>query len=205
MSTTRTTRQPVAAIAITEDQMRAALEKYVAAKCEIDKISAIAKADVEAIKARVTVESAPHEAQLKVHQAIVVTYIEQNRQAFCAPHPRKREVYGGHKIGLQTGAPSVQLIKPTGEKGRQTEEGFIMACNASDDVLAHSFIRKIEEMDKDSILGSRRSIELAHDDDADGLAAELEQFDSKLAALGARVTQGEKAVIDLNLQPSTAS
>ena len=191
----RTTRKSLEAPVVTEAQMRSSLEAYVAARCEIDKINAHAKAEIEEVKARAGLAAAPHENVLKAHESIVVAYIESHAADFTLPHPRKIEVYGGHKIGLQLGKPTVQLIRPTGQKTKQTEEGFIAICHQTNQL---AFIRVIEEMDRDAILTARREIESREDD---ARAEALQDFDQGLAALGARVTQTEKAVIDLNLTP----
>jgi hypothetical protein len=194
---TRTTRKPVVNVIITEDQMRTALQSYVAAHCEANKIEADAKITIEAAKKAADEKLKPHNEAMKDHEAVIALYVEQHKAEFCEPHPRKKEIYGGHKIGLQTGQPGVVFIKPTGEKGKQTEEGFIMACEKDGSDLALSFLREIKEVDKDSIIGARRRLTLIEEDST----VMVEQFDIMLAELGAKIAQKENVVIDLNLQP----
>lgn len=193
---TRTTRKTTTNAIITEEQMREALRGYVQHYCEHQKIEAAAKARVEAVKLDANVKMLPHIDALDAHEAVIALYVEQHRAEFCEPHPRKKEIYGGHKIGLQTGQPSVTFIKPTGEKGRQTEEGFIERIRGTAEFEA--FVRTIEHVDKDSIITERRKY--IQSDDAD-----VAEFDNALAALGVKVSQKETVVIDLNLQPDAAA
>jgi len=193
----RTTREKIEPAKVTEEEMRAALEDYVLNYCAAAKVEAAAKQKIEKLKIEANTAMKPSLDLLARSEAVITQYVKQNREQFCEPHPRKKDIYGGHKIGLQTGQPSVTFITPTGEKGRQTEEGFIEMLRGTDEFSA--FVRTIEQMDKDAIISERRKFATAEDaEDA------LREFDAGMAALGVRVTQRESVVIDLNLQPQTA-
>ncbi len=201
---TRTTSTPVINPPVTEAEMREAFDRYVTARCELNKISADAQAKIEAIKQEAALSSAPHTTALTQSEALCLNWSNANKHRFETV--RKMEMTGGHKMGFQSCPPSVDYIKPTGGKGKQNEKGFVAACKAIGR-WARGFIRTVEEPNKEAVLTWRAAIAArvsGRSHSPARAAAILATADEKLARIGVRVQSRENFVIDLNLQPEAS-
>lgn len=187
MSTRRTTSVAPHTTVPTEAEMRLALESYIAFHLAIESAQNTAKTAIETIKAEVAETTKPLIDQRASAQTTIMRYAEAHPELF--EKRRKVEVYGGHKIGWQTGNPAVVLVRPPGAKRKQTWEGFLDACRRVGG-WAMAFLRVLEQPDKDAVLAGAR----------DGAVT-----DAQLAELGVAVAQEERFVIDLNLQPEAAA
>lgn len=175
---------------VSEQEMRDALQDYVREHCAIQKQEAAAKAKIEKIKSELLDSTADATARMNHHQTIIARYVDEHRADFTAPNPRKREIYGGHKIGLHTSPPAVEFIKLDGKK--QTEAGFIELIRDSDEFEV--FVRTTESLDKEALIAERRKWGVGETD-------HTVHFDSQLAALGVRIVSKEKIVIDVATEP----
>lgn len=192
MSNRRTTSiSPETAIP-TEAQMRTALERYIELHLQIEENENELKQAIEAMKASFAADTLPSQTQKAEQETILLRYAEAHPELFVKR--QKHEVYGGHKIGWQISPPAVVLVKQAGQKRKQTWPGFIESCKAVG-AWALALVRTVEEPDKEAVLALHRAA--AGNEDA----TELVRAESALAQLGVKVTQEERFVIDLNLQP----
>lgn len=191
----RTTSKPTDTPPPTETQMRSALEGYVNCHLALERITNQAALNIEKLKARADEQSKPHADEKALHEAVLERYAEAHPELF--EKRQKHEVYGGHKIGWHITPPAVALIRPTGEKRKQTWEGFMEACRR---IGRHIFIRSVEEPDKAEVLATHSMLKKLEEEKPSGKLAE---FERELGSIGVQVRQEERFVIDLNLQPQT--
>lgn len=193
MSTRRTTSIKTDPSAPTEAQMRTALEKYIELHLLLEENENELKQAIETLKASFAADSLPCETEKSEQETILMRYADAHPELFAKR--QKLEIYGGHKIGWHLSPPSVVLVKPAGQKRKQTWPGFIAACKALG-AWAAGLVRTVEEPDKEAVLTLHRAA-VAHED-----ATELIRCESALEQLGVRVAQEERFVIDLNLHPA---
>jgi hypothetical protein len=180
--------------------MRAAMEGYITAHLKLERIANQAATNIESIKVRAAEASKPHENEQALHETVLMRYAEAHPELF--EKRQKWEVYGGHRIGWQVGQPAVTLVRPPGEKKKQTWDGFVAACKSLGSWTLN-FIRTVEEPDKAEILATHRDhLAIA---ESSGDAEAFARLENGLAQLGVKVTQEERFVIDLNLTPDAAS
>lgn len=195
---TRTTSKPVSIPAPTEAQARAALATYIESHLQAEAIHNQAKQEIERIKKAADDKARAFEDAKSLQETTLMRYAEAHPELF--QKRQKSELYGGHKIGWQISPPAVVLMRPTGEKKKQTWDGFVDACRRAGD-WAMDFIRTKEEPAKESILFAYRIA--AEADQARGDSVCSSETAANLARLGVQVAQEERFVIDLNLQPET--
>lgn len=194
----RTTSIPSAPAIPSELQARQALADYVAALLEVEGIDNKTKKLIERAKERAAKRSRPWGERMAFAQTILHAYADGHPELF--EKRRKAEIYGGHKIGYHTDPPSVQLVRPTGEKKKQTWDGFVNACKR---IGAHwlKLIRTVEEPDKEEVLKYHREAKERSVKEKDPVI--LLDAEAQLARMGVAVVQAEKFVIELNLHPET--
>jgi phage host-nuclease inhibitor protein Gam len=191
----RTTSRPTEAPVPSEAQARASMTAYVAAHLALTDINTKANQDIEAIKTKAAADAAPHLASKEMHTTLLMQYADGNPGLF--KEARKAEIFGGHKIGYHTSPPAVTFTRPTGEKKKQTGEGFIKACKALGKHFK-TWVREKLEIDKEAVLAYHRTQKALSVEKKD--ATILAEAESALATVGVAVTQDEDFVIDLNLQ-----
>jgi len=182
----------------TAAEARDAMSTYVVAVLKEEEINNRAKQIAERLKARIARKAAKHVAAKEDSITKLMAYAEANPQLFT--ESRKAEIYGGHEIGYHTNPPAVTYARAHGEKKKQTDEGFLKALHALKGPWEKDFIRTIEEPNKAAILAARSEAAAIAASDPKHPGA-LADFDANLAAIGAKVTQGEDFVIRLNIQP----
>jgi hypothetical protein len=195
---TRTTSRKVAPEPPTESQMRTALAEYIAAHIAETGIVNQANEKIEAIKKDADDRARVHTAIKEQSVTTLMRYAEAHPELFTTL--RKIEVFGGHKIGWQTSPPAVALVKPPGEKKKQTWQGFVDACKR---IGSHwlEMVRTVEVPNKEAVLEYHRAArENAVEENDAGIIATA---DAQLARLGVSVIQEENFVIDLNLDEPT--
>ena len=195
---TRTTSKPVTIPAPTEAQARAAMTVYIESHLQAEAIHNTAKQEIERIKKEADDKARAFEDTKTLQETTLMRYAEAHPELF--QKRQKSELYGGHKIGWQVSPPAVVLVRPTGEKKKQTWDGFVDACRRAGG-WAMEFIRTKEEPDKESILVSHRTA-VEHSQQT-GDASNTTELTAYLARLGVQVAQEERFVIDLALQPET--
>ena len=195
---TRTTSKSASA-APSEAQAREALRSYIDAHLAIEEKETTAKTAIESIKHTTAEACKPHIEAKAYAESILMAYAEGNPQLFT--DRRKAELWGGHKIGYHTSPPAVALVRPPGEKKKQTWDGFVQACKR---LGAHwlGMIRVTEAPDKEAVLNYWRAAQVQAAEQRDVTLTKA--ADAQLANLGVAVVQEERFVIDLHLQPDTA-
>lgn len=197
---TRTTSKPIATPPPSEAQARTSLAEYIEAHLQIEALETAAKQEIEAIKTRVADETRALKDAKALRETTLMRYAEAHPELF--QKRQKSELYGGHKIGWQISPPAVVLTRPTGAKKKQTWDGFLESCRIIGG-LALDFIRSKPEPDKEAILHAHRTA--AEQARETGDPAHLQEITEQLQRLGVEVSQEERFVIDLNLQPETAA
>ena len=194
----RTTSRTVAPEPPTEAQARASMAAYINAHLKESAIVLATNKKIEAIKKQAAEDAREHVAEKARHETVLMQYAEAHPELF--KDARKAELFGGHKIGYHTSPPAVTLIRPTGEKKKQTWDGFVSACKR---IGAHwlTMIRTVEEPDKEAVLYYHRTSKARAEAEKD--PSILADAAAQLGTLGVAVTQEEKFVIDLNLQEPT--
>jgi hypothetical protein len=180
----------------TEAQAREALSQYITQHLAIETQETAAKKDIELIKEAVAIACKPLVEAKAYAESILMSYAEGHPELF--KDRRKTELWGGHKIGYQTSPPAVILVRPPGEKKKQTWDGFVAACKRLGAAWL-GMIRTSEAPDKEAVLEFWRTSQALAD--AKGDVMVLKGVEADLARLGVAVAQEERFVIDLNLQP----
>lgn len=194
----RTTSRSIAAEPPTEAQARASLAAYISAHLKESAIVLAANKKMEAIKEQADKDAREFTTEKVRHETVLMAYAESRPELFKSA--RKVELFGGHKIGYHTSPPAVTYIRPTGEKKKQTKEGFIAFCKR---IGSHflTFIRSVEEPDKEAVLAYHRDSKARSEAEKD--PSILADCNAQLANIGVTITQEEKFVIDLSLQEPT--
>lgn len=195
----RTTSKSTTPVPPTELQARDAMTSYVSAHLAIEEIETYAKTQIEVIKKEAADEAVGYQGIVEMSASILMHYAEAHPEFF--QERRKCEIYGGHKIGYHTDPPSTSLVKRPGDKKKQTWDGFMKAVKDAGERFA-KFIRSKEEPDKDALLEYIRTAREASAKANDGTPLTLAE--SELLALGIKVVQEEKFVIELNLPKNTS-
>ncbi|WP_009964044.1 host-nuclease inhibitor Gam family protein [Verrucomicrobium spinosum] len=193
---TRTTSRTVAAIVPTEAQARASLASYIEAHLKVEALEIKAAKLVEKLKKKYDDKARPIVAFRDAHETVLMQYAEGHPELF--QKRQKVELYGGHKIGWHTSPPAVTFVRPTGTKKKQTVEGFLAAVKAFVKYVK-KFVRTKEEINKEAIIIEYRATEELCKKSGD--QTKLVELKADLSAMGVEVTQEEKFVIDLDLQP----
>lgn len=198
---TRTASVTVKPPTPTEAEAREAMAKHIECHLAIERIENRAKKITEKVKKKADDKARPHKEANDKAVELLQRYAEGNSQLF--KERRKVELYGGHKIGFHTNPPATTLIRPTGGKKKQTWPGLLEALRSAG-AWAVSFIRKVEEPNKEELLSAwSKAEEAALDVEKPEAKQAFEQLRSNYLSVGVEVTQTEAFVIELNLKPQT--